>query len=143
MVIIAAQRDGRRHRQIAGMSYTDAYLIDAQFTCNARDCPGKPDYRLAQRIINSFDVGPGDAVLPTGAQHLHNSFLHSKTAAESLGLVAMAAAVPQFPFGEDATEKTPAMVSTQPFYAATVHQIDAMTNNFHSSAFSKGGHCPP
>ena len=135
LVVIAAEGDGRRDRQVAGMSYTDAYLIDPHFTCNACDCAGKLDDGLAQRIINRLDVGPGDTVLPTGAKHLHNSLLDRETAAESFRLVAVAAAVLQFPFGKNAFEKTRSMVSPQFFYAATIHQINAMTNNFHCSAF--------
>ena len=68
----------------AHLNLADAELLDHVF-----DAAADGHHRFAARLVADFDVAPGDAPPPAGAQGLHDRFLGGPAAGEVLrGLLA-------------------------------------------------------
>ena len=91
--------------EVAGVGDADGEGPDAHLLDPAGDHAVEEDFGFAGGVVDGFDVGPGDAGGPAGADHFHDGLLDGEPGGEPFGGAAMAITVLLFGGGEDAVEE--------------------------------------
>ena len=101
----------------------DMPMLDPELTRDLRSAPGDLERWLPIVRADDFDVGPTDALRPTGAQRFERRFLRREPSREVLVLTLGCVAVGLLAGGEDAFEETLGVIAEHPLDASGFHDV--------------------
>ena len=118
----------------ADMTDADMPAADAELIRNTKAFAGESNPRLAAGFGEDFDVGPGDAAAPAGAEDFQDGFLGREASRETFDLpFGIAGAILLFERREATIEKTLTVLLDHLANPGRLNNIDTVSDDWHPS----------